>query len=152
MRNSNVTRFQSAPERSVGLCFRSLPLLSGHFLKRRGHELLFQFMESMRISGIMHSQSPVFGRSWCTRLEAQKQTTMALVVMCRDCLAPMWASFVREDMSISRRQVRSRRPRTRLLTSGCRSSPLWRPSLVLVKPMGSMIGSPARELLQTCSA
>jgi hypothetical protein len=84
MRNRNVTRFESAPERSVGLCVRSLSLLPGHFLKRRGHELLFQFVESMRISGIMHSQSPVFGRGWCTRMEAQKQTTMALVVMCRD--------------------------------------------------------------------
>jgi hypothetical protein len=92
MRNRNVTRFESAPERSVGLCFRSLSLLRGHVIKRRGHELLFQFVESMRISGIMNSQSPLFRRGRCTRKEAQKQTTMALV-MCRDCLAPMWASF-----------------------------------------------------------
>jgi hypothetical protein len=48
--------------------------------------------------------------------------------------------------------VRSRRARKSLLTSGCRSRRLWRPSLVLVKRMVSMIGSPARELLQTCSA
>jgi len=37
-----------------------------------GDELLFQFEESMRISGIMHSQSPIFGRGWRTRMEAQK--------------------------------------------------------------------------------
>jgi hypothetical protein len=37
----------------------------------------------------MHSQSPIFRRGWRTRMEAQKQTTMALVVTYRDCLAPM---------------------------------------------------------------
>ena len=72
MRNCNDTRLESAAERSVGVCFRSISLLPARFLKRRGHELLFQFEESMRISRIMHSQSPIFGRGWRTRMEAQK--------------------------------------------------------------------------------
>jgi hypothetical protein len=35
----------------------------------------------------MHSQSAIFGCGWRTRMEAQKQTTVALVVMCRDVSA-----------------------------------------------------------------
>jgi hypothetical protein len=47
----------------------------------------------------MHFQSSIFGRGWRTRMEAQKQTTMALVVTFRDCLAPVLTSFVQETMS-----------------------------------------------------
>jgi hypothetical protein len=54
--------------------------------------------------------------------------------------------------TINRRRVRSPRPSKRLLTSGCRSRWLWRPSLMLVKRIAPKIGSHARGLLQRCSA
>lgn len=80
--NRDVDRFESAPERSLGLRFRPLSLLPAPFLRRRRNELLSQFDESVRISGVMHSKSPISGCGWRTQMEAQKQAAMALVVMC----------------------------------------------------------------------
>src|SRR5262249_48443452 len=89
MRNCNDARLESASERSVGVCIRSLSLLPARFLKRRRHELLFQLEDSMRISRIMHSESRILGCGRRTRMEAQEQATMALVVsaviVCRSC-------------------------------------------------------------------